>query len=190
MPRNEFGFGRGDYSDIDKPREGSAGFSGKARPRANPVVAQLSTLLFGGTATDGDYVAAFELPDGTELTATVTRASAVPATNADLATAMAAAINGDDAWANVATAEVDGVTPEQVNLTFLHAAIVYPLGASSAPAPSAEAIRLLGSDTISVSPRPRMIFVFSNTMPAWLSGMPIRSQMISRGSGAAMRHPL
>jgi hypothetical protein len=134
--RNGQGFSAADYGDIRKPREGVAGGLGsRSRPRANPLAPQEATLLFGGTETDGDYVAAFVLPDGTELTATVTRAAASPATNADLAAAMVTAIEGDDAWANVATAEVDGGTAEQVNLTFLHAGIVYPLGTSSAPAP-------------------------------------------------------
>ena len=40
--------------------------------------------------------------------------------------------------------------------------------------------------TYSGSPRPRITFVFSNTNFVWLSGMPIMSQMISSGSGAAI----
>ena len=134
--RNEQGFLSTDYQGIKKPREGTAGsLESRARPRANPVVAQTATALFGGTPTDGDYVIAFVLPDGSELTATVTRAGGLPATNADLATEAVAVIAADDAWANVATAEVDGGTPEQVNIAALHAAISYPLGSSSAPAP-------------------------------------------------------
>ena len=42
------------------------------------------------------------------------------------------------------------------------------------------------SGTYSGSPRPRITFVFSNTNFVWLSGMPIMSQMISSGSGAAI----
>lgn len=190
--RNEQGFLATDYQGLKKPREGTAGsLESRARPRANPVVAQTATALFGGTPTDGDYVIAFELPDGSELTATVTRAGGIPATNADLATEAIAVIAADDAWANVATAEVDGGTAEQVNLAFLHAAIAYPLGTSSAPAPGtlAQAItRAAGGSPIPVG---RFLIAVDNpqdpSIPA--QGLPLTTSVAADIVGVSARPP-
>jgi hypothetical protein len=123
------------YEDLQPPRDGAPTNSTKARPRANPLAPQVTTALFGGTETDGLYTATWTNADGGSVTASVTRAGAVPATNADLAAAFADDLNAQDAWANVASAEVDGTTPEQVNLQFLHAGQVWTLTASAAPAP-------------------------------------------------------
>ena len=60
--------------------------------------AEIHTLTFGGAATDGSYVATFQdLPGGLDdIAITVVRAAGVPATNADLAAAMEAAIEAND----------------------------------------------------------------------------------------------
>ena len=129
------GLGVTGYGDQQKPVDGSPALGIHAKPKANPLAPQEGTLLFGGTETDGDYTASWTLPDGDTLSVTVTRAAGTPATNADLAAAAVAAIAADDAWANVATAEVDGGTPEQVNITWLHAGLTYAEAGTAAPAP-------------------------------------------------------
>ena len=57
---------------------------------------------------------------------------------------------------------------------------------SARPALSAAMIGFAPGATYSGSPRPRMMFVWSKTNCVWLSGMPIMSQMIPSGSGAAI----
>ena len=130
---NGYGFSAAAYQDQQPPLDGSPALSVRARPRANPLVAQFATLTFGGTPTNGVYSQAFTGPDGTTVTVSVTRAAGVPATNALLAAAAVAAIAADDAWANVATAEVNGGTPEQVDLTWLHPGDTWAIGATAAP---------------------------------------------------------
>lgn len=129
------GYGITGYGDQETPLDGSPAFDVRANPRANPLLPQLATMLFGGTITDGLYSQTFVGPDGSTVTVAVTRAAAVPLTDADMAIAAVAAIAADDDWSNVATAEVDGGTPEQVNLTWLHPADTWTVGATVAPAP-------------------------------------------------------
>ena len=129
------GYGITSCEDQQPPLDGSPALGVRAKPKANPLAPQQGTLLFGGTETDGVYSQTFVGPDGSTVTVAVTRAGGAPATNAELATAAVAAIAADDDWANVATAEVDGVTSEQVNLVWLHAGDTWALGATAAPAP-------------------------------------------------------
>ena len=129
------GYGITGYGDQPKPLDGSLALGVHAKPKANPLAAQEATLTFGGTATDGVYSQTYTGPDGSEVVISVTRAAGAPATNADLATEAAALVAADDAWANVATVEVDGGTPEQLNITWLHAGVPYAQGATAAPAP-------------------------------------------------------
>ena len=58
--------------------------------------------------------------------------------------------------------------------------------ASSEPAWSAAASRFVPTGAYSGSPRPRIRLVLSKTSCVWLSGIPIISQTISSGSGAAI----
>jgi len=133
--QNEQGFQLGDYRDQARQLPGTPYSGAQGRPVANPARAQNDTMLFGGTETDGAYTASWTLPDGSTISVTVDRVGGVPATNADLATQAVANIAGDDDWSNLATAEVDGGTPEQVNITWIHADIQYPAAGTLAPAP-------------------------------------------------------
>jgi hypothetical protein len=123
------------YGDLERPLDGTPGLGVEAEGRANPSLAQLGTMLFGGTPTDGTYSQVWVGPDGTSLTVAVVRDTGAPATNADLAAQLVVNASADDAWANVATFEVDGGTAEQVNITWLHPSTPYAIGATAAPAP-------------------------------------------------------
>lgn len=88
------------YADLDS-RSGYAGsYSrsslGRSRSFLYGEVKQVGTLTVGGTATDGDYLTTLTDPRDSSITYPVTVARATtPATNADLAAAIAAALNAD-----------------------------------------------------------------------------------------------
>ena len=73
-----------------------------------------------------------------------------------------------------------------VGLRRRSAPISFISSTSARPAVSAAKIGLVPCATYSGSPRPRMMFVWSKTNCVWLAGMPIMSQMIPSGSGAAI----
>jgi len=124
---NGRGFLPGAYHDQVLPIEGTRGTDLKARSYANPLLNQISTWTWTLSDTVGDVSATIRLPDGTLLTATGTDAGATDTTHADT---LVAAINGDDDWANVATAEnVAGV----MTLTYLHSGLDYVFVGFTAP---------------------------------------------------------
>lgn len=103
---------------------------GKANPMLNPSLVQTGKAVFGGSIGDGTYTLTItDAITGVAVAISVVRAS-TPATNAALATEMAAAINASEDLNNVVNAEVDGSTAEQVNLTWLHAGRVYTVVAT------------------------------------------------------------
>jgi hypothetical protein len=67
-----------------------------SRPMINALIGQITTITIAGFGADTDSVAiTIELPDGTDVTSTVTRAAGVPVDDAAAATALALAINAD-----------------------------------------------------------------------------------------------
>ena len=94
----------------------------------NPSLAQISNLTVGGTASDGDYVATLTPSDGgSAFSITVTR-STTPATNSDLATAIAAAFAASSDALGVVTASPAAAV---VTLTFLRPGITYTITTSA-----------------------------------------------------------
>jgi hypothetical protein len=69
----------------------------------NAMTTQVTTLTVGGTATDGAYTYTATNPDGIVASVTVTRAT-TPATDTDIATAIAAAINISSQFIGIASA--------------------------------------------------------------------------------------
>lgn len=93
----------------------------------NELLAQISVLTVGGTASAGDYVITATGPDGEVVTATFTR---VAETNDGISDGLLAAVNDDDAWANIAEASDSGT--DELTLTFVHPGRVYTI-VTSAP---------------------------------------------------------
>jgi len=124
---NNYGFRPGAYRDQANALEGTAGTDLKCRSYANPLLNQISTWTWAGSNAAGVVSATILLPDGTTLTATGTDGGVTDTTHADT---IVAAINGSDAWANVATAENTGAV---ITVTYLHAGLVYPFVGFTAP---------------------------------------------------------
>lgn len=95
----------------------------------NALTTQVTTLTVGGTATDGAYTYTATNPDGIVASVTVTRAT-TPATNDDLATAIAAAINVSSQFVGIASATSAAAV---VTVTFRRP-LVYT-NTTAAPAP-------------------------------------------------------
>ena len=118
-----------DYS-MREALEGARADSGAvdAMSYLNPSLAQISTLTVGGTASDGDYVTTLTPSDGgAAFSITVTR-STTPATNANLATAIAAAFAASSDALGVVTASPASAV---VTLTFLRPGITYTITTSA-----------------------------------------------------------
>ena len=97
--------------------------------------------------------------------------------------------DASSAWVSASpsiSAERSWLVRSSVGLFSRSAASSFMIPVSSWPAWSAAAIGLSPGATYSGSPRPSTTFVFSKTKAVWLSGMPMRSQTISSGSGAAI----
>jgi hypothetical protein len=78
-----------------------------SRSLLNPLVSEVWTVAVGGTATDGVYSFILkEFPADTGILVSITRTGGSPASNADLATALAAAFNAA-ALDNIATVADD-----------------------------------------------------------------------------------
>jgi hypothetical protein len=101
-----------------------------AESHVNPISAQVNTLTFGGTETDGTYSVLIEQIGAPPLVLEVIR-STTPATNTDLATAATLEANANNAFKNLlsSTSAVAVST-----LVFKHPGIPYVL-TSTAPAP-------------------------------------------------------
>lgn len=97
----------------------------------NPMRAQVSTLTFGGTETDGGYQTNIKQQGAPDVVALTTRTGGSPATNTDLAAAHAAYINSERAFQNLVSATPAAAV---VTLNFKHPGIAYSLE-TSAPAP-------------------------------------------------------
>lgn len=124
---NNYGFRPGAYLDQANALEGTAGTDLKCRSYANPLLNQISEWTWAGSDTAGVVSVTIRLPDGTLLTASGTDAGITDTTHADT---IVAAINSDDAWANVATASnVAGV----ITVNYLHAGLTYEFVSFTAP---------------------------------------------------------
>lgn len=95
----------------------------------NAMSMQVTTLTVGGTATDGAYVYSATNPDGGVASVTVTRAT-TPATNTDIAIALAAAINASSQFVGIASA-----TSAAAVVTVSYRKPLVYTNATSAPAP-------------------------------------------------------
>jgi hypothetical protein len=124
---NNVGFLPGSYGDQARPIEGTPGTNLKSRSYANPRLAQISTWTWTLSDTVGEVSATIRLPDGSTLTATGTDAGSTNTTHADT---IVLAINTDDAWSNIATAEN---TAGVITVTFLHAGLDYAFVGFTAP---------------------------------------------------------
>lgn len=117
--------------------EGQIHSDAKAKRYYNPLLPQLGTATVGGTATAGDYTLIFKDPSGNVIdSVTFTR---VAEANAAIASGLVDLIAASGALRNVVTAEVDGGTPEQINLAFLAADVTYTIE-QVAPAPGTIAL--------------------------------------------------
>ena len=111
--------------------EGQPTAGPKADSKVNPNRQKIATYTIAGTATDGTYTATATHPDtGAVASASVVRAT-TPATNDDIAAALAAAINASSSWRGVGTATV---ATNVVTVTFDIPGQDYTLG-TAAPAP-------------------------------------------------------
>ena len=96
----------------------------------NVISAQIVTLTVGGTPTDGVYSNLIEQEGAAPVLLDVTRAT-TPASNNDLAAALAAAGNTENAFKNLLSATSAAAV---VTLTFKHPGIIY-VNTTAAPAP-------------------------------------------------------
>lgn len=98
----------------------------------NPILAQVGTVTIGGTASDGNYVLnILDVILGVTHTVTVVRAT-TPSSNANIATALAAAIAADGDLRNIVSVADDGAAV--LTLTFLHNGRVYTVTTSETTA--------------------------------------------------------
>lgn len=98
----------------------------------NPILAQVGTVTIGGTASDGNYVLnILDVILGVTHTVTVVRAT-TPSSNANIATALAAAIAADGDLRNIVSVADD--LAAVLTLTFLHAGRVYTVTTSETTA--------------------------------------------------------
>lgn len=101
----------------------AAGNVNKCRPIRVPLLAQINNFAIGTYDTDGDTVGVeVDLPDGTTISEEVVRAAGAPADATAAAVALAAAINANVDFRNVATA---AASTTNVILTFDHENIAY-----------------------------------------------------------------
>lgn len=91
----------------------------EAFPAVNPILAKLGNLLFGGAIANGNYDTTIvdDITGESTLIRTV-RAGGIPVANADLATQHVIDLNA--AVGSILVATVNGTTPEQVDLVFIH----------------------------------------------------------------------
>lgn len=136
-------------------------------------IPQISTLTFGGTATDGSYVTTITLPSGADVVVTTVRAT-TPATNSDLAEQHAIDLNATEALNGVVEAvDVAAV----VTLTFTDKGQVYPIG-TSAPGPGT-LVAANTQDADSTNPLPIAKFV------ARLTGTDRTAKVLDSGDAVA-----
>lgn len=91
-------------------------------------IPQISTITFGGTPADGDYVVSVTLPSGVVVDVTTTRAGGTPSANTDLAAQHVLDVDAVEALNGVLTAVDSG--GGVVTYTFVEHGQAYPIATS------------------------------------------------------------
>lgn len=175
----------------DQWLEGQPGSLGsvKGRPAINPRVGLLATATVGGTTTDGDYSLTFtDENTGAITTVTVTRAGGSPATDADVAAALVAAVNSTPALRNLIRAAVNGGTPEQVDLTAVHPQSEISI-VSAAPAPGTLTVAVVQTPGGALVPLGRLVVFTTPGNGQSLPGVrpPTGSDQVADFAGVVLR---